>query len=120
VPVRDLAPDITRERLLVEGFYTIDVDEDVIRGFLAEVPARLGLRTYGEATVFAPGGVGRDENEGYDAFVPLIDSGISLYVWTTRQFLALVMFTCKAFDLETAVGITREFFAMTEVEHTAF
>lgn len=118
--MRDLAPTITRQRLLVEGSYTIEVAEEVIRRFLRELPDELGLRTYGEATVFAPGGLGREGNEGYDAFVPLIDSGISLYVWTAERFAALVMFTCKTFDAERALAFTCEFFAMTDWDHQQF
>lgn len=118
--MRDLAPSITRQRLLVEGYYTIDVDADVIRRFLDGLATHLGLRTYGEATVFAPGGLGREDNEGYDAFVPLIDSGISLYVWTAERFTALVLFTCKAFDADEAVVFTREFFAMSASEYQRF
>ena len=86
--MRDLAPDIVRQRLLVEGYYTRDVDEDVIRAFFDRITSELGLRTYDVPIVFAPGGEGRTENAGYDAFVPLIDSGISLYVWTGPRFLS--------------------------------
>lgn len=118
--MRDLAPGIIRQRLLIEGYYTVDVDEDVIRRFLDGLAAHLGLRTYGEATVHAPGGLGREDNEGYDAFVPLIDSGISLYVWTAERFAALVLFTCKAFDADRALAFTREFFAMSDSEHQGF
>jgi S-adenosylmethionine/arginine decarboxylase-like enzyme len=118
--VRDLAPDVTRQRLLVEGFYTRDVDESVVREFLRDLPVALELRTYGEATVHAPGGAGRADNEGFDAFVPLIDSGISLYVWSERRFLAVVVFTCKAFDVDRAVDVTRDFFALSDHEHSAF
>lgn len=118
--MRDLAPGITRQRLLLEGYYTATVDEPVIRRFLAELPAALDLRTYGEVTVFAPGGAGRDSNEGYDAFVPLIDSGISLYVWTAQRFLALVLFTCTSFDSDEAVSLTRSYFAMSDVEYRQF
>lgn len=118
--MRDLAPEITRQRLLLEGYYTVDVNESLIRRFLAELPAELGLRTYGEATVFAPGGTGREDNEGFDAFVPLIDSGVSLYVWTPKRFAALVLFTCKAFDTDTAVAFTRSFFAMNDSDHQQF
>jgi S-adenosylmethionine decarboxylase len=118
--MRDLAPDIVRQRLLLEGFYRIDVDEDVIRRFLTELPAALRLRTYGQPTIFSPGGLGRGENEGYDAFVPLIDSGVSLYVWTAPRFLALVVFTCKTFDRADVERFTRQFFAMTEAESTQF
>jgi hypothetical protein len=118
--MRDLAPDIVRQRILIEGYYTVAVDEDVIREFFAHLTSRLDLRMYDAPVVFAPGGEGRHDNEGYDAFVPLIDSGISLYVWTGPRFLSAVAFTCKAFDAETAVATTREFFGMTEVEHIGF
>ena len=118
--MRDLAPDIVRQRLLLEGRFSVDVDEAVIRRFLRELPTALGLRTYGEATVFAPAGLGRDANEGYDAFVPLIDSGVSLYVWSAARFLALIVFTCKAFDETVAVTFTREFFELTDSDHQLF
>ena len=118
--MRDLAPDIVRQRLLVEGFFTIDVDEDVIRSYFERVTGALGLRTYDVPIVFAPGGEGRQENAGYDAFVPLIDSGISLYVWTGPKFLSVVTFTCKAFDTDDAVAVTADFFGMTAVESSSF
>lgn len=118
--MRSLAPDIVRQRLLVEGFYTASVDARTVRRFLLDLPAHLDLRSYGEVTVHAPGGQGKDDNEGFDAFVPLIDSGISLYVWTSRRFLALVLFTCKGFDADAAVAFTRDRFGMGEVEHRAF
>jgi S-adenosylmethionine decarboxylase len=118
--MHDLAPDIVRQRILIEGYYTVAVDEDVIREFFAHLTDRLSLRTYDAPVIFAPGGEGRDANEGYDAFVPLIDSGISLYVWTGPRFLSTVAFTCKTFDADAAVDTTREFFAMTEIAHTGF
>jgi len=51
--VRDLAPDIVRQRLLIEGFFSADVDEAVIREFFAGTTKELGLRTYGKPTIFA-------------------------------------------------------------------
>ena len=113
--VRDLAPDNVRQRLLIEGFFSADVDEAVIREFFAGITKELGLRTYGKPTIFAAGGEGRAENQGYDAFVPLIDSGISLYVWTEARFLACVAFTCKAFDSDRAVEFTSSFFRMGDI-----
>ena len=118
--MRDLAPDIVRQRIVIEGFYTTDINEGVIRAFFGHVTKRLDLRTYDVPVVFSPGSEGRHDNEGYDAFVPLIDSGISLYVWTGPKFLSVVAFTCKAFDADAAVDATREFFAMTEVEFSSF
>lgn len=115
-----LAPHITRQRLLIEGFYDREVDEKTIRDYFKIVTGQLELRTYGDPIIFSPGGEGKAENQGYDAFVPLIDSGISLYVWTGEKFFSAVLYTCKAFNASTAVQVTKDFFKAAEVETQEF
>ncbi|OIO64647.1 hypothetical protein AUJ68_05500 [Candidatus Woesearchaeota archaeon CG1_02_57_44] len=118
--MKDLAPAITRQRLLLEGFYAIPVDTIVIADYFDTVTKALGLRMYGEPVIFSPGGEGKEENQGYDAFVPLIDSGISLYIWSNARFLSLIIYTCKAFDEKKAIVVTKEFFRMTETQAQGF
>ncbi len=118
--MEDLAPDIVRQRLLIEGFFTIDVDDGVIRRYFGELTAALELRAYGEPTIFSPFGLGDAANQGYDAFLPLIDSGISLYVWSARRFLAVVVFTCKHFAVDRAIETTEQLFAMDRTAHHEF
>jgi hypothetical protein len=109
--MRNIAPDIYRQRLLVEGYYTIAVNADIVGRFLKELASTLNLRTYGEPIVFSPSsGMGKEENAGYDAFVPLIDSGISAYIWTKQKFFSVMLYTCKGFDEEEAVDFMRLFF----------
>lgn len=103
-----------RQRLLIEGFFGREVDEPVIREYLLGLAAHLELRAYGEPVIFSPeSGMGKDENAGFDAFVPLIDSGISGYFWTGQRFLSVVLYTCKGFDEDAAAGFTRDFFDIT-------
>jgi S-adenosylmethionine decarboxylase len=110
---RDIAPEIFRQRLLIEGFFTRAVDEATIRRYLLGIAEELGLRTYGEPVIYAPAeGMGQAENAGYDAFVPLIDSGISAYFWTGPGFLSVLLYTCKGFDEARALTWTREYFAV--------
>ena len=118
--MRDLAPDILRQRLLIEGFYTATVDSVVVEKYLVDLAKHLNLRTYGKPIVHAPGGLGKEENAGFDAFIPLIDSGISLYVWSKKRFFATVLFTCKSFDVQEALHFTRSYFAAKEIEHRSF
>lgn len=118
--MRDLAPDIVRQRLLIEGLYEREITREDVEHYLIGIAAHLSLRTYGSPIVHAPGGAGKDANEGFDAFIPLIDSGISLYVWSKRRFFAAVLFTCKAFDEQAALAFTREFFGAKDLEHRAF
>jgi S-adenosylmethionine decarboxylase len=118
--MRDLAPDITRQRLLIEGRYEVEIDRSAVQRYLVELAAYLELRSYGEPVIHAPGGIGKAENAGFDAFLPLIDSGISLYVWSARGFFAVVLFTCKRFSVARALEFTRRFFSATELEHRSF
>jgi S-adenosylmethionine decarboxylase len=118
--LKDLAPDIVRQRLLIEGLYSREVDQPAVEAYLTDVAAHLGLRTYGRAIVHAPGEAGKPGNQGFDAFIPLIDSGISLYVWSEKRFFAAVLFTCKRFDVNAALRFTRDFFVAAEIEHRQF
>ena len=118
--MKDLAPDIVRQRLLIEGIYSASVSREMVESYLLGVASHLDLRTYGSPIVHAPGGLGKEENEGFDAFIPLIDSGISLYVWSSVKFFAVVLFTCKTFDTERALSYTTEYFGASEIEHQLF
>jgi S-adenosylmethionine decarboxylase len=118
--MRNLAPHIFRQRLLIEGFYTTAVTRERIAGFLHGVAGHLGLEAYGEPTIHSPAGIGKAENQGFDAFLPLVDSGITAYVWSTARFFSVVLYTCKGFDEAAAIGYTREFFGANEVESLSF
>lgn len=118
--MENLAPDITRQRLLIEGHYCAEMGTEKVEAYLVGIARHLGLRTYGKPTVHAPSGAGKTENEGFDAFIPLIDSGISLYVWSGKKFFAALLFTCKEFDIESAVSYTRDFFQSEKTAHFSF
>ena len=118
--MKNLAPNIIRQRLLIEGFYTINVDEKVINDYFKEITDSLNLKMYGKPIIFSTGGIGKEENQGYDAFVPLIDSGISVYIWANSKFFSIIIYTCKAFDERIAREATRNFFKVKKVEYFAF
>ena len=118
--MRNLAPSIKRQRLLIEGFYQIDVTKETIVDYFKSITSALELRMYGDPIIFSPGGEGKEENQGYDAFVPLIDSGISLYVWSNAKFISLIIYTCKSFDAQKALEVTKDFFNIEDVESQEF
>lgn len=119
--MKNIAPHITRQRLLLEGFFSIDVTKEVLSDYLYGIAAHLGLRTYGEPTIFSPSGAGKEDNQGFDAFIPLIDSGISAYIWSTHKFFSIILYTCKIFNKEEALAYTKNYFQVTsEIEYMAF
>ena len=106
-----LAPDISRQRLLVEGFYSGDMDGRRVREFLVGAAEHLALPTYADPVVFASDpGSAPIENEGFDAFLPLIDSGISAYVWTARRYFSVLFYMREGFPEDEAVRYVREYF----------
>ena len=111
--MQDLAPELFRQRLLMEARWTIDVDAEMVRGYLLGVSAELRLTPYGDPIVFSPeAGMGRPENAGFDSFLPLINSGISGYFWTGAKFFSVVLYSCTPFDPDAAVAFTRGYFAV--------
>ena len=118
--MKNIAPNIIRQRLLIEANYSIEVDQDIVRKYLLDLASSLDLRTYGEPIIHSPSGEGKEANQGYDAFVPLIDSGISLYVWTNEKFMSCVLYTCKNFSVSKAIEFNQQFFDTKEIEHKEF
>ena len=116
-----LAPEIFRKRLLVEGYFARpSLDAEAIREYFSTITGRLGLRTYGEPIVHQTSGQGKPANEGFDAFVPLIDSGIYVCVWSGPRFVSIILYTCAEFDDSQATETTRRFFEMTEWDASLF
>ncbi|MGE0526208.1 MAG: hypothetical protein AB7G93_19390 [Bdellovibrionales bacterium] len=118
--IKNLAPDIMRQRLLIEGFYKIEVNPGVIERYFQALTERLSLKMYSKPIIFSPGGEGKSENQGYDAFVPLIDSGISVYIWSNRKFFSGIIYTCKPFDEQMAFEVTKRSFDMDDAVKWSF
>jgi S-adenosylmethionine/arginine decarboxylase-like enzyme len=118
--MRNLAPNVYRQRLLIEATYMRAVSRADVEQYLRDLPAELELTIYSEPVVYSPGGEGKTINQGYDGFVALVDSGISIYVWENAKFLSAVIYTCRAFDEVKALAFTRTFFETDQMESMAF
>jgi len=115
-----IAPEIFRKRLLVEGHFAIDVSADVIRDYFARLTDALRLRIYGEPIIHRTSGQGREINEGFDGFVPLVDSGIYVAVWVHPRFMSTILYTCGPFDEDRAVSVICSYFQLSDHEAAVF
>jgi len=120
IPLTNIAPEIFRKRLLVEGYFGVEVTEDSLREYFSRITSGLGLRTYGEPIIHKTSGAGKDVNEGFDGFVPLIDSGIYIAVWVNPKFLSTIIYTCGEFDAERAVSLVKEIFRLSDFQSAIF
>ena len=115
-----IAPEVFRKRLLVEGYFGIKVTSELPKSYFSHITRELGLRTYGAPIVHETGGAGKDVNEAFDGFVPLIDSGIYISVWVNPKFLSTIIYTCGEFDESKAVSTVQEFFQLSEFQSAIF
>ncbi len=119
-PLTTIAPEVFRKRLLIEGYFGIDITSETVSGYFSHITSQLNLRTYGEPIVHRTSGAGKDVNEGFDGFVPLIDSGIYVSVWSNSRFLSTIVYTCAEFDEDRAVDIVKNFFRLSDFEAAIF
>ena len=52
--MKDLAPQIYRQRLIMEGFYQIHVTKERLETYLVDLAGHLELRIYGDPIIFSP------------------------------------------------------------------
>lgn len=119
-PLTDIAPDIFRKRLLIEGYFAADVTEESLTNYFAHITGGLNLKTYGAPIIHKTSGEGKSVNEGFDGFVPLVDSGIYIGVWVNPKFLSTIIYTCGEFDADKAVQLVKEFFQLGEFQSAIF
>ena len=119
-PLTNIAPEVFRKRLLVEGYFQVEVTEDSLREYFSRITSGLGLRTYGDPIIHRTSGEGKNINEGFDGFVPLVDSGIYIGVWMNPRFLSTIIYTCGEFDADKAVNLVREIFKLSDFQSAIF
>jgi S-adenosylmethionine/arginine decarboxylase-like enzyme len=119
-PLTNIAPEIFRKRLLFEGYYTINVTARTLRAYFSTITTDLGLQTYAEPIVHSTRGEGKEINQGFDGFVPLVDSGIYISVWVNTKFLSTIIYTCGEFNEQRAVQVVRQFFQVSDFQAAIF
>jgi hypothetical protein len=114
-PMRDLAPEIHRQRLVVEGLVTAPIVEEDIKVYLKELGCLADMRVLTEpVTNLSP-------LYGWAAWVHWETSGAHFYAWDVpRLFFSVDLYTCKAFDADAVVAFTREYFQASDVESHGF
>jgi S-adenosylmethionine decarboxylase len=112
---RDLAPDILRQRLVIEGVPARPVDDDQIRDYLSALSREVDMVQLIEPVTH------RSDLYGWAGWIHWETSGAHFYAWEQpRLFFSVDLYTCKAFDVSTAVAFTRDYFTAEPVVAKSF
>ena len=113
--MRDLAPDIHRQRLVVEGTVLAPIDADRIVTYLTRIGSLTQMRVLAEPVTH------KSPLYGWAAWVHWETSGAHFYAWDVpRLFFSVDIYTCKAFDPDAVTRFTAEYFQATDLVSHGF
>lgn len=111
----DLAPEIYRQRLVIEGLVREPITAEQIADYLSELSEVLEMTELLEPVTH------RSDAYGWAGWIHWETSGAHFYGWDQpRLFFSVDIYTCKEFSAERAVDFTRGFFDATKVVHREF
>tara|TARA_Y100000593_G_scaffold49908_1_gene94055 strand:+ start:16942 stop:17295 length:354 start_codon:yes stop_codon:yes gene_type:complete len=111
---KDLAPEICRQRMVVEGTLHNSFSPEDQKRYCEEISKVLDMTPVSEPkTDFA-------EKYGWCCFMHWKESGMHIYSWDHRnpKFFSIDIYTCKSFNSEDVLRYTEEFFGEDLIEVT--
>lgn len=115
IVMKDLAPDIIRQRLVIEGYPTQAIDDRQIIAYLGELSRVTDMVQLIEPVTH------RSDLYGWAGWIHWETSGAHFYAWEQPLlFFSVDIYTCKSFDVAQAVEFTKQFFGSTEIVFKEF
>ena len=104
--MKDLAPDIVRQRMVIEGLLKDPFGPLGMVSYCNQVTKVLNM-----TSVTSPI-CNYDPEYGWCAYTHWKESGMHIYSWGSRKppFFSIDIYTCRAFEEEDVVKFTRDFF----------
>lgn len=113
--MRDLAPEIYRQRLVIEGYPKEPLSDESIKQYLRKLSDVLEMKTLIDPVTH------RSELYGEAAWIHWESSGAHFYSWEQpRLFFSVDIYTCKKFTAQDAVDFTKQYFGAETLEYKEF
>lgn len=113
--MRDLAPMILRQRLVIEGLIETVITDIDIKNYLVKLSSELKMKTLIQPVTH------RSDLYGWAGWIHWETSGAHFYAWERPvKFFSVDIYTCKQFETQWAVDFTQRFFEATQVQYKEF
>ena len=108
--MRNLAPHIHRQRLVIEGMPAEKITADDITSYLSALSVELEM-----IEILAPV-MHQSELYGWAGWIHWENSGAHFYAWEEPMlFFSVDIYTCKRFDAAAVTEFTRDYLDAVEV-----
>ncbi|MFP3984791.1 MAG: S-adenosylmethionine decarboxylase [Candidatus Bathyarchaeia archaeon] len=105
--MKNLEPEIYRERLVVEGYYDVYLDEVFLEHFLKELGETIGMKLIAGPYIFSPDKFS-ELHHGLGGFVAWAESGAAFYSWNSHRFFTLDVYSCKPFHIDLVLAYVKD------------
>ena len=117
--VSPIEPAIHRQRLIVEGHFTIPTKGEDILSLLTGLSDVLDMRVFSGPYAWHPGSKDQWTNpevplNELNGFVAWTESGAHVYAWRPQRFFTVDCYSCKPFDVEAVEEYVNAFFGSTD------
>jgi S-adenosylmethionine decarboxylase len=109
---KDLAPDICRQRMVVEGTLRNAFSSENMKTYCKEISTILNMTPVSEPKI------DHAEEYGWCCFMHWKESGMHIYGWDNRNppFFSIDIYTCKSFNPMDVVRYTEQLFGDDLIE----
>jgi S-adenosylmethionine decarboxylase len=114
----NLAPEIFRKRLIIEGKYTVSIEnESFVADFLSDLSKELDMTIIAGPFVSSANGKAIPLHDGYEGSLVWAESGANTYIWTRSQFCTVDIYSCKDFDSKKTIHFIKQRFGISEFSY---
>lgn len=99
-----------------EGSFEALASVEVVTGLLDSLPSQIGMTKIMPPYVFKYDGGDKPEDWGVSGFVIIAESHISIHTFPEKGYFSIDIFSCKEFDIPTALEIIKSFFGTERLE----
>ena len=112
---KDLAPTITRQRMVVEGYPTFVITDEHIKDYLSKLSVVTDMVTLIEPVTHI------SDLYGWAGWIHWETSGAHFYAWDVpRLFFSVDIYACKPFSAQTVLDLTEKSFDAYELVSKEF
>jgi len=113
--MEDLAPEIYRQRLVIEGYPREAINDKQIKTYLSQLSNEIDMHELLEPVTH------RSDRFGWAGWIHWETSGAHFYAWEQpRLFFSVDIYTCKQFSPDRAVKFTEDFFKTDRIAFKEF
>lgn len=111
-PMKDLAPGIHRQRLIIEGYPAQSISDSDIKDYLSKLSVVTGMIELTTPVTH------QSDRFGWAGWIHWETSGAHFYAWDDPLlFFSVDIYTCKEFDAKETVAFTQKYFNTSQVEY---